>query len=145
MISFPLCPVAARRLAVCDTPPRNSFHAATRVLMLHVPHRLSSEGVRQLVRALFPVMSKSNRALNILGFVPMQQAHYIGQPCAVTGNVGKEFGASRLLPGIQNDIRLAEAIAAGPPSGSTPRKAAAPRIWPAWRWKRCAGSTAGSP
>lgn len=104
-----------------DTPPSldallmNALLAADRVLVPYVPHPLSFEGVRQLLRALFPVMTRHNRGLKILGFLPTMAAEYVRQHRAVTGNVTQEFGASKLLPAIRSDIRLAEAMAAGQP------------------------------
>jgi len=106
---------------VIDTPPSldtllmNALLAATRVLVPYVPHHLSFEGTRQLVRALFPVMTRHNRALKILGFVPTMAAEHVRQHRAVTGSVAHEFGATKLLPSIRSDIRLAEAMAAGKP------------------------------
>ena len=106
---------------VIDTPPSldallmNALIAADRVLVPYVPHHLSFEGVRQLVRALFPIMTRRNRGLRILGFLPTMAAEYVRQHRAVTGNVSQEFGASKLLPPIRSDIRLAEAMAAGQP------------------------------
>jgi chromosome partitioning protein len=108
-------------LVLIDTPPSldtllmNALLAAHFVLVPFVPHPLSFEGVRQLVRALFPIMTHTNRGLKILGFVPIMAAEHIRQHRAVTGQMGQEFGASRLLPGIRSDIRLAEAFAAGRP------------------------------
>lgn len=108
-------------VVIIDTPPSldhllmNALHAATHVLVPYVPHHLSFEGVRQLVRALFPVMTRANRSLKILGFVPTMAAEYVRQHRAVTGNVSREFGESKLLPPIRADIRLAEAMAAGQP------------------------------
>lgn len=108
-------------IVVIDTPPSldallmNALLAADRVLVPYVPHHLSFEGVRQLVRALFPVMTRQNRGLKILGFLPTMAAEHIRQHRSVTGNVSKEFGDSKVLPPIRSDIRLAEAMAAGQP------------------------------
>jgi len=93
----------------------NALYAGTRVLVPYVPHHLSFEGVRQLVRALFPVMTRHNKALKVLGFVPTMSAEHVRQHRAVTGNVTREFGESKLLPAIRADIRLAEAMASGQP------------------------------
>jgi chromosome partitioning protein len=106
---------------VIDTPPSldalltNALLAATRVLVPYVPHHLSFEATRQLVRALFPVVTHHNRALKILGFVPMMAAEHVRQHRTVNGSVSHEFGATKLLPPIRSDIRLAEAMAAGKP------------------------------
>jgi chromosome partitioning protein len=106
---------------VIDTPPSldvlllNALLAATHVLVPYVPHHLSFEGMRQLVRVLFTVMTRYNRAMKILGFVPTMAAEHVRQHRAVTGRVAHEFGATKLLPPIRNDIRLAEAMAAGKP------------------------------
>jgi chromosome partitioning protein len=108
-------------LVIIDTPPSldallfNGLLAATRVLVPYVPHHLSFEGVRQLVRVLFKVMTRDNRELKILGFLPTMSAEHIRQHRAVTGEVSRQFGAARVLPGIRNDIRLAEAFAVGKP------------------------------
>lgn len=108
-------------LAILDTPPSldnlllNALVAADRVIVPYVPHPLSYDGVRQLSRVLFRVMTGSNRTLKILGFVPNVSADHIRQHRQVTGDVGHQFGHERLLPAIRNDIRLAEAFAAGQP------------------------------
>lgn len=108
-------------VVVLDTPPSldllllNALHAARWVLVPYVPHHLSYEGVRQLVRILFKVMSKSNPSLKIMGFLPTMAADHIRQHRAVSGEVSRQFGAHRVLPGIRNDIRIVEACAAGLP------------------------------
>ncbi len=110
-------------LIVIDTPPSldallvNGLLAANRVLVPYVPHFLSYDGVRQLMRVLFKVMTRDNRELKILGFLPTMAAEHIRQHRAVTSEVSQQFGAHRVLPGIRNDIRLAEAFAAGQPIG----------------------------
>jgi chromosome partitioning protein len=106
---------------IVDTPPSldnlllNALCAANRVLVPYVPHPLSFEGVRQLMRVLFKVMSGANPNLKILGFLPTMTSAHIRQHRAVSGEVSQQFGAHRVLAGIRNDIRLAEAFAAGQP------------------------------
>jgi chromosome partitioning protein len=108
-------------IVVVDTPPSldllllNALSAATGVLVPFVPHPLSYEGVRQLMRVLFKIMSKQNPALKLLGFLPMMAAQHIRQHRIVTGDVARQFGKPRVLAGIRNDIKLAESFAAGMP------------------------------
>ena len=108
-------------LIVIDTPPSldnlllNALTVATWVLVPYVPHPLSFEGVRQLMRVLFKVMSERNPHLKILGFLPMMMANHVRQHRQVNAQVSKQFGALRMLAGIRTDIKLAEAFAAGMP------------------------------
>lgn len=108
-------------LVIIDTPPSldnlllNALSAAHWVLVPYVPHPLSFEGVRQLVRVLFKVISERNPKLKILGFLPVMTANHIRQHRQVTEQVTKQFGALRVLTGIRTDIKLAEAFSAGKP------------------------------
>lgn len=106
---------------IIDTPPSldnlllNALSAAHWVLVPYVPHHLSFEGVRQLMRVLFKVMSGANPQLRILGFLPTMLAEHIRQHRSINGEVAQQFGAHRVMAGIRNDIRLVEAFAAGRP------------------------------
>ena len=108
-------------VVIIDTPPSldllliNALCAAKWVLVPYVPHPLSFEGIRQLMRVMFRVMSKQNPDLKILGFLPMTAAAHIRQHRTVTSNVSRQFGAHRVLSGIRSDIKLAEAFAVGKP------------------------------
>jgi len=108
-------------VVILDTPPSldillfNGLVAANLVLVPYVPHPLSLEGVRQLLRVLFKIISGPNPKLKIAGFLPTMVANHIRQHRIVSGDVGRLFGPSRLLPGIRNDIRVAEAFAIGKP------------------------------
>lgn len=110
-------------VVIIDTPPSldallsNAFLAAHHVLVPFVPHHLSFEGLRQLARALYPVMTRHNRQLRILGFIPVQAAAHVRQHRSILSRVGHDFGEARLLTGIRTDIRVAEAMAAGHPVG----------------------------
>ncbi|MGS0753861.1 ParA family protein [Roseateles sp. GG27B] len=103
-------------LVIVDTPPSldvlllNALSAAHWVLVPFVPHPLSFEGVRQLMRVLFKVMSKQNPGLKLLGFLPMMSAEHIRQHRSTTGDMARQFGAPRVLAGIRNDIKLAELL-----------------------------------
>ncbi|MEB0133732.1 ParA family protein [Actimicrobium sp. CCC2.4] len=108
-------------LVILDTPPSldilllNALSAAHWVLVPYIPHPLSFEGVRQLMRILFKVMSVQNPGLKILGFLPMTAAEHIRQHRSISVDVSRQFGAHRVLGGIRNDIKLAESFAAGKP------------------------------
>jgi len=108
-------------VVILDTPPSldilllNALIAANRVLVPYVPHPLSMEGMRQLMRVLFKIISGPNRQLKIAGFLPMMTAANIRQHRIVTGDVARHFGSLRVLSGIRNDIRLAESFATGQP------------------------------
>jgi len=108
-------------VVIVDTPPSldilllNALTATNWVLVPYIPHPLSFEGVRQLMRVLFKVMKVANPQLKILGFLPTNAAEHIRQHRAVTSEVSRQFGAHRVLSGIRSDIRLAEAFAAGKP------------------------------
>ena len=114
--------IAARfDIVIVDTPPSldllllNALCAANWVLVPYVPHPLSFEGIRQLMRVLFKVMSLQNPGLKLLGFLPMMAAEHIRQHRSVSGEVARQFGAHRVLRGVRNDIKLAEAFAVGKP------------------------------
>ncbi len=106
---------------IIDTPPTldnlllNALSAANWVLVPYVPHPLSFEGVRQLVRVLFKVISERNSKLKILGFLPIMTANHVRQHRQVNEQVTKQFGALRSLSGIRTDIKLAEAFGVGKP------------------------------
>jgi len=108
-------------VVIVDTPPSldilllNALTAANWVLVPYIPHPLSFEGVRQLMRVLFKVMKEANPQLKILGFLPTNSAEHIRQHRTVTGEVSRQFGAHRVLTGIRSDIKLAEAFGAGMP------------------------------
>ena len=92
------------------------MQAADRVVVPFLPHFLAGEGVKQLARVLFRVASSgTNTQLRVLGFLPVMCDLRIGQHKQVTGGVAHQFGASRMLPTIRNDIRLAESFGAGQP------------------------------
>lgn len=107
---------------VIDTPPSldilllNALQAADRVLVPFVPHFLGTEGIRQLARTLFRVASSgSNANLRLLGFLPVMLDQRIGLHRRMLQDVAQQFGALKILPGIRNDIRVAESFAAGKP------------------------------
>lgn len=106
---------------VIDTPPSlddlmlNALQASDWVLIPYVPHYLSLEGIRQLMRVLFRVMSRTNTKLRIMGFIPMQVVDRVRQHRLIGGEISRQFGALRVLNSIRVDIRLAEAFAAGAP------------------------------
>jgi len=108
-------------VVIMDTPPShdvlllNALTAANFILVPFVPHPLSYEGLRQLMRVLFKVISRENRTLKIAGFLPIMSSQKVRQHHATKGDVSRQFGASRVLRGIRNDIALAEAFAVGKP------------------------------
>lgn len=108
-------------LVIIDTPPSldnlllNGIMAADYVLVPFIPHHLSFEGARQLIRALFPIITKEHRKLKILGFIPMQASDRLKFHLRVRGRMAEEFGNIRMLPPVHTNIRLAEAFSVGKP------------------------------
>lgn len=108
-------------VVILDTPPThdilllNALTAANWVVVPYVPHPLASEGARQLMRVLFKIISGSNQGLKLAGFLPMMANDNIRIHRTVNSDVAHQFGTSRMLPVIRNDIRLAEAFGAGKP------------------------------
>ena len=107
---------------VLDTAPSldtlliNALRAADRVLVPFVPHYLGAEGVRQLSRLLFRMVSRGNNdQLTLLGFLPVMQDARVGLHREMIQSLIQQFGEDRLLPGVRNDIRVAEAFAVGQP------------------------------
>jgi len=104
-------------LIIIDSPPSfddllmNALCAAKRVLVPFVPHHLSGEGMRNLSRVLFRVVSGPNPELKLLAFLPIMLDRRIGQHRNVTEGVIRQFGQGRLLTGIRTDIKLAESFA----------------------------------
>ncbi len=108
-------------LVLLDTPPSldsllmNAIYAASHILVPFIPHQLSFEGVRQLIRALFPIMSYEHKTLKILGFVPVMASDRLKLHIKIREEVSNNFGNPRMLHPVRTDIRLAEAFASGKP------------------------------
>lgn len=108
-------------IVIIDTPPSldylllNALFAANWVIVPYIPHHLSLDGVRRLVRVIFKIITEHRHSIKLLGFLPTMATEHIKEHRNVTGTVAKEFGYFRLLPPIRNDIRLAEAMSAGKP------------------------------
>lgn len=108
-------------VVILDTPPThdilllNALTAANWVVVPYLPHPLAVEGARQLMRILFKIISGENPELKLAGFLPMMANDNIRIHCKVNGDVEQQFGSSRMLPFIRNDIRLAESFGAGKP------------------------------
>jgi chromosome partitioning protein len=108
-------------LVILDTPPSldilliNALNAADSVIVPYVPHPLSFEGVKQLMRVLFRVKTSTNPGLRIHGFLPIMLAEHIKEHLAITGEIAHQFGGPRVLAGIRNDIKLAESFGVGQP------------------------------
>jgi chromosome partitioning protein len=113
--------VANFDVVILDTPPThdilllNALTAANWVVVPFLPHPLAGEGARQLMRILFKIISGGNQQLKLAGFLPMMANDSIRIHRKVNGDVAQQFGASRMLPNIRNDIRLAESFGAGKP------------------------------
>lgn len=108
-------------VVILDTPPShdilllNALTVANWVVVPYMPHPLASEGARQLMRMLFKIISGPNQQLKLAGFLPMMANENIRIHRTVNSHVAHQFGASRLLPIIRSDIRLAESFGVGKP------------------------------
>jgi chromosome partitioning protein len=108
-------------VVILDTPPSlgpllvNALAAADAALVPIVPHALSGEGIGQFMRLFFHLRSTLRPGLALLGVLPVMANPRIAHQRSVLGEVGRDYGAGRLLPPIRMDIQLAEAFAAREP------------------------------
>jgi chromosome partitioning protein len=106
---------------IIDSPPSldhllfNALAAAHWAIIPFLPHPLAGEGVKQLSRVFFQIALRNNTRLRLLGVLPVMLDARIGQHRRVRAQVAEQFGTQRVLGGIRNDIKLAEAFAAGQP------------------------------
>lgn len=115
-----------------DTPPSqdgllmNALCAAHWVVVPFVPHVLSYEGIKQLVRLMHKVKTRHNPELELAGFLPTMANRTMRHHKAIMEDVRRHFGAERILPAIRSDIHLADAFVSGRPViESAPRSRAA--------------------
>jgi chromosome partitioning protein len=108
-------------LIILDTPPSldillmNAMSAANAVLVPVLPHILSSEGVKQLIRLFFKIATSVNSDLKLMGFVPVMLNLRTLLHREVMDTLSKQYGKNRIFRGIRTDIALAEAFGKGMP------------------------------
>ncbi|MBD3767393.1 MAG: ParA family protein [Gammaproteobacteria bacterium] len=108
-------------LIILDTPPSldillmNAMAAANAVLIPVLPHILSSEGVKQLIRLFFKIATSVNADLKLMGFVPVMLNLRTGLHRDVMNSLSTQYGKERIFRGIRSDISLAEAFGKGQP------------------------------
>ncbi len=108
-------------LIIIDTAPSldpllmNALVIADYVLIPFLPHFLSIEGVKSLIRVFFKIAVTQNTALKLLGLVPIMLNLRIHQHARVIELLSKSLGKEKILPGIRTDIKIAEAFEAGKP------------------------------
>ncbi|BAU22808.1 chromosome partitioning protein [Caldimicrobium thiodismutans] len=99
-----------------DTPPSfdslliNALSASDYVLIPFLPHFLSTEGIKSLVRVFFKIAVSYNPLLKILGFVPIMMNERIKQHKKIFDLIATQFGKNRVFHGIRTDIKLVEAF-----------------------------------
>ncbi len=103
------CPPSLDRLLL------NALTAANWALIPFIPHPLAAEGARALARVFFRVAMSTNAELRLLGLLPVMLDRRIGQHRRILEQLANQFGPERIFNGIRNDIKLAEAFAAGQP------------------------------
>lgn len=108
-------------LIILDTPPSldlllmNALAAAHGTLVPLSPHPLGLHGVQQLIRLFYRVASTVNPDLKLVGLLPIMVDRRIRLHVSILEEAMRQFGTERMLRGIRNDIRLAEAFAVHKP------------------------------
>lgn len=108
-------------IVLIDTPPSmdqlmlNALMAANWVIIPFIPHHLSLQGIKQLVKVLYQVKMSGNSQLQLKGFLPTMANAVIKHHRSILEQVVQQFGEQRLLPALRTDIQLAAAFAAGQP------------------------------
>jgi chromosome partitioning protein len=107
---------------VLDTPPAydplliNALAAADAVLAPIVPHALSAEGVRQLLRIFYRIATTVKPDIDMIGVLPVMYNERIRHHRAVIEEIARELGPEKLLPAIRMDIHLAESFSVRTPA-----------------------------
>lgn len=103
---------------VLDTPPAydpllvNALAAADAMVAPIVPHALSAEGVRQLLRIFYRIATTVNPGIEMLGVLPVMYNERIRHHRVIVEEIARELGSEKLLPAIRMDIHLAESFSA---------------------------------
>ncbi|WP_404375812.1 ParA family protein [Vreelandella aquamarina] len=106
---------------VIDTPPTqdglliSAMSAANAVLVPFLPHHLGEVGAKQLARLFYRVAIQYNPSLSMLGLLPVMFDARLQLHRQTVDRLAMQFGQARMLPGIRNNIKLAEAFAHGLP------------------------------
>lgn len=106
---------------IIDTPPTqdglliSAMSAANAVLVPFLPHHLGEVGARQLARLFYHVATQYNPSLGMLGLLPVMFDARLQLHRQTVARLSCRFGQARMLAGIRNNIKLAEAFAHGVP------------------------------
>lgn len=93
----------------------NALKASHFVVIPFLPHYLSLEGIKSLVRVFFRVAVRDNTELRLAGLLPVMFNPRLNQHRWVIEEIKKNFGEEKLLPSIRTDIKVAEAFQAHKP------------------------------
>lgn len=124
LLETALCQLAQHSdydLILLDTPPSvdlvllNALHAADGVLIPVVLQSLGSAGVRQLAQLFYQVATQGRPQLKVAGLVPVMCDRSVPSQERILAELAQTFGSQRLLRGIRQDVRLAEAFGVGVP------------------------------
>ncbi|WP_202403266.1 ParA family protein [Vreelandella massiliensis] len=108
-------------VVIIDTPPTqdglliSAMCAASAVLVPFVPHHLGEVGAKQLARLFYRVATEQNPSLGMLGLLPVMFDARLQLHRQTVDRLARQFGQARMLAGVRNNIKLAEAFAHGLP------------------------------
>jgi len=106
---------------VIDTPPSfdglllNGLVAADSVVVPFLPHRLAEIGVKQLARLFYKVSIQYNSPTQLAGLLPVMYERKLNLHKRVVTSLTEQFGKNKMLRGIRNNIKVAEAFEQGCP------------------------------
>ncbi len=100
---------------VIDPPPSlgnlavNALAAAVEVLIPMPMHFLAMEGLAEMMRLIYTINATWNPDLRLLGIVPTFFNPSTKIAREISADIERNFGTDKLLPGIRQNITLAEA------------------------------------
>lgn len=92
-----------------------ALRSAHWVLIPFLPHYLSLEGIKSLIRIFFRVAVRDNPELRLAGLLPVMFNPRVNQHRWVLEEVIRNFGKNRVLSPIRTDIKVSEAFQAKTP------------------------------